>query len=153
MRCCYQALYDDKDHLKSHFRLARCLHDLGWHNEAKECLDIFCDIYPDYASSHTCESLADDIDKTLAKLNKTDEVNKQKASRVAKSRTQVEDDETLSKCYRKEKYLQDNYVDYVKRFVGHCNVATDIKEANFIGTNFIGAGSDDGSFYIWGLAF
>lgn len=41
--------------------------------------------------------------------------------------------------------------DYSKRFCGHCNMNTDIKEANFFGNNgeFIVGGSDDGAFYIW----
>ena len=41
--------------------------------------------------------------------------------------------------------------DYRSRFVGHCNTTTDIKEAAFLGQNgdFIMAGSDDGSFFIW----
>lgn len=41
--------------------------------------------------------------------------------------------------------------DYDKRYCGHCNINTDIKEANFFGSNgnFIVAGSDDGAFYIW----
>ncbi|XP_071482882.1 WD and tetratricopeptide repeats protein 1-like [Diadema antillarum] len=36
-------------------------------------------------------------------------------------------------------------------FCGHCNTTTDIKEANFFGSNgqYIMAGSDDGSFFIW----
>lgn len=48
--------------------------------------------------------------------------------------------------YEKEYKLQ--AVDYEQRFCGHCNTTTDIKEANFFG-NFIVAGSDDGSFFIW----
>lgn len=41
--------------------------------------------------------------------------------------------------------------DYNKRFCGHCNMNTDIKEANFFGQDgeFVVAGSDDGAFYIW----
>lgn len=41
--------------------------------------------------------------------------------------------------------------DYNKRFCGHCNIQTDIKEANFFGINdeFIVSGSDDGAFFIW----
>lgn len=41
--------------------------------------------------------------------------------------------------------------DFSKRFCGHCNLNTDIKEANFFGQDgeFIVAGSDDGAFYIW----
>ena len=45
-------------------------------------------------------------------------------------------------------------VDYCKRFSGHCNTTTDIKEAVFLGggwmrPEFVAAGSDDGSIYIW----
>lgn len=41
--------------------------------------------------------------------------------------------------------------DFDARFCGHCNTTTDIKEANFFGGNgqFVVAGSDEGSFFIW----
>lgn len=41
--------------------------------------------------------------------------------------------------------------DYSRRYCGHCNMQTDIKEVNFFGTNqeYVIAGSDDGAFYIW----
>lgn len=41
--------------------------------------------------------------------------------------------------------------DYTKRFTGHCSMNTDIKEANFLGSEgeYIVAGSDDGAVYIW----
>ena len=41
--------------------------------------------------------------------------------------------------------------DYQARFCGHCNTTTDIKEANFFGADgeYIVAGSDDGSFFLW----
>lgn len=44
-----------------------------------------------------------------------------------------------------------NSIDYSKRFCGHCNLYTDIKEANFFGSQsqFIVAGSDDGACFIW----
>jgi WD40 repeat protein len=38
---------------------------------------------------------------------------------------------------------------YLNRFVGHCNVQTDIKEAVFIGDSFVAAGSDDGRMYLY----
>jgi WD and tetratricopeptide repeats protein 1 len=43
------------------------------------------------------------------------------------------------------------HCDERQRFVGHCNVNTDIKEANFFGDRdeFVMAGSDDGRMYIW----
>lgn len=41
--------------------------------------------------------------------------------------------------------------DYTSRYVGACNTTTDIKEANFFGSNcqFIVSGSDDGKIMIW----
>ncbi|ODM96150.1 WD and tetratricopeptide repeats protein 1 [Orchesella cincta] len=47
-----------------------------------------------------------------------------------------------------EKEYENQAVDYKQRFCGHCNTTTDIKEATFFG-NFVVAGSDDGSFYIF----
>ncbi|CAL8110183.1 unnamed protein product [Orchesella dallaii] len=47
-----------------------------------------------------------------------------------------------------EKEYENQAVDYKQRFCGHCNTTTDIKESSFFG-NFIVAGSDDGSFFIW----
>lgn len=42
-------------------------------------------------------------------------------------------------------------LDFSRRYCGHCNINTDIKEANFYGpqSEFIVAGSDDGALYIW----
>lgn len=50
-----------------------------------------------------------------------------------------------------EQSRQQNAFDYCRRFVGHCNTHTDIKEATFLGENgnYIGAGSDDGNVFIW----
>jgi len=41
--------------------------------------------------------------------------------------------------------------DYSTRYLGTCNTTTDIKEANFLGSDgqYIMAGSDDGKFFIW----
>ncbi|XP_078433409.1 transducin family protein / WD-40 repeat family protein isoform X2 [Wolffia australiana] len=49
----------------------------------------------------------------------------------------------------------DNKVEYAvdmkQRYVGHCNVGTDIKQASFLGRRgeFIASGSDDGRLFIW----
>lgn len=44
--------------------------------------------------------------------------------------------------------------DVVRRYIGYCNVQTDIKEASFFGKNdaYIVAGSDDGRAFIWDKA-
>lgn len=38
---------------------------------------------------------------------------------------------------------------FLQRYVGSCNISTDIKEANFFGDSHIAAGSDDGRVLIW----
>ncbi len=50
-----------------------------------------------------------------------------------------------------EHELRKGSCDYEARFCGHCNTTTDIKEANFFGADgeYIVAGSDDGSFFLW----
>ncbi|PIK40628.1 putative WD and tetratricopeptide repeats protein 1-like [Apostichopus japonicus] len=50
-----------------------------------------------------------------------------------------------------ERFFRSKAFDYQERFCGHCNTTTDIKEANFFGSDgqYIMAGSDDGSFFIW----
>ena len=41
------------------------------------------------------------------------------------------------------------FIDYSERFVGHSNCQTDIKEANFLGSEYLAAGSDCGNLFIW----
>eukprot|EP00249_Psilotum_nudum_P013622 c24430_g1_i1 orf=253-2565(+) len=42
-------------------------------------------------------------------------------------------------------------LDMRQRYVGHCNVGTDIKQASFLGEqgDFVASGSDDGRWFIW----
>ncbi|GLG95424.1 Protein will die slowly, partial [Gryllus bimaculatus] len=61
MRDCHTALLLDPDHIKAHFRLARCLLELQWTEEAWECLQVFKAKFPDHAHSHACKALAKDI--------------------------------------------------------------------------------------------
>jgi WD and tetratricopeptide repeat-containing protein 1 len=57
------ALSLDSMHLKSHFRLAKCLNDLKWHNDADDCLTIFCQRFPDYSKTSACENLLKEVNK------------------------------------------------------------------------------------------
>ncbi|KAJ6648158.1 WD and tetratricopeptide repeats protein 1, partial [Pseudolycoriella hygida] len=60
-------------------------------------------------------------------------------------------DRIMLKLTEKEIALRSEAKDYKEWFVGHCNTTTDIKEANFFGSDgkYIVAGSDDGHFFIW----
>lgn len=69
MRDCYQALSLDPGHMKSHFRLCKCLNELGWCSEASECLKIFTGKFPDYASTPACEALVKEVKDSLRKTS------------------------------------------------------------------------------------
>ncbi|KAK6938093.1 WD40 repeat [Dillenia turbinata] len=48
-------------------------------------------------------------------------------------------------------YQPETVIDMKQRYVGHCNVGTDIKQASFLGQRgeYIASGSDDGRWFIW----
>ena len=60
--------------MKAHFRLARCLHELAWSQEAFECLRLFKQQFPDYAKSPACETLDRDIKASI--FSQTEGTNK-----------------------------------------------------------------------------
>lgn len=70
LRDCHSALQIDPNHLKAHFRLARCLYELSWPQEAYDCLQQFKNKFPDYAKSNACETLDKDIKAAI--YSKTD---------------------------------------------------------------------------------
>ncbi|CAM8942425.1 unnamed protein product [Rhodiola kirilowii] len=58
---------------------------------------------------------------------------------------------TKSPQNSRETYQPEAALDMKRRYVGHCNVGTDIKQASFLGQrgDFIAGGSDDGRWFIW----
>lgn len=58
---CHQALHLEHNHMKAHFRMARCLYELGWVQEAFDCLQVFKSKFPDYGNSQACNALDRDI--------------------------------------------------------------------------------------------
>lgn len=147
LRDCYVALTLDHNHLKAHFRLARCLHELHWTIEALECLQVFKSKFPEHAQSHACEALDRDIRAAISTKTETEsEDGGSESSSTSSSRRNKK--QPISK---QEEAWRTLAYDYESRFCGHCNTTTDIKEANFFGSQgqYIVAGSDDGSFFIW----
>ncbi|KAK3596933.1 hypothetical protein CHS0354_002500 [Potamilus streckersoni] len=143
LRDCHNALRHDHNHLKAHFRLARCLHELSWPKEAFDCLNKFKSKFPDYARSHACEALDKDIRAAIfSSASEPEDSNQSNSDSPQHRRNRLSD---------QEKQWQSDACDYEARFCGHCNTTTDIKEANYFGSNgqYIVAGSDDGSFFIW----
>ncbi|CAB3254277.1 unnamed protein product [Arctia plantaginis] len=134
---CYKAIKLDSTHVKSHFRLAKGLMDLKKAREAHECLLYFKDKFPRHANSHAVFLLQKDINVALESMEtQPDEAG------------DTEENQPTSLL---ERQLRTSALDYSQRFLGHCNTTTDIKEANFLGpdSNYIAAGSDDGSMFIW----
>ncbi|OMO57676.1 hypothetical protein COLO4_35194 [Corchorus olitorius] len=48
-------------------------------------------------------------------------------------------------------YQPEAVIDMKRRYIGHCNVGTDIKQASFLGQRgeYVASGSDDGRWFIW----
>ncbi|XP_022982475.1 WD and tetratricopeptide repeats protein 1-like isoform X2 [Cucurbita maxima] len=48
-------------------------------------------------------------------------------------------------------YQPEPVIDMKQRYVGHCNIGTDIKQASFLGQRgeYVASGSDDGRWFIW----
>lgn len=145
LRDCHSALQLDFNYLKAHYRLARCLYELSWPQEAHDCLQQFKTKFPDYAKNSACEALDRDI--KAAMFSKTDHDD----SEAGKSESDASSRKRVAAISEQEKVWRNDAYDYEMRFCGHCNTTTDIKEANFFGSNgqYIVAGSDDGSFFIW----
>ena len=145
LRDCYSAIQIDPQHVKAHFRLAKCLFELSWKTEALECLNVFKRKFPDYINSQACGHLDRDIKASIYGNTENQEENPNSQDKNRSNRQKEFDIPPTEDQWR------DDAVDYEKRFCGHCNTTTDIKEANFFGSSgqYIVAGSDDGSFFIW----
>ncbi|XP_017468152.1 PREDICTED: WD and tetratricopeptide repeats protein 1 [Rhagoletis zephyria] len=141
LRDCHQALRLDPSYIKAHFRLARALLVLGRPQEADECLKELIIRFPSYANNHGIMMLHKDI-----KENRQMTQSQQQQQHVS--------DQQHYNCLERtdaEYQWRSKAKDYSKRFVGHCNTTTDIKEANYFGNDgeYIVAGSDNESFFIW----
>ncbi|XP_054722038.1 WD and tetratricopeptide repeats protein 1-like [Uloborus diversus] len=133
VRDCHVAMKLDPNYLKVHFRLIQCLHKLGWVKESWDCLQKEI-IYI----------------QSSAKSTKADVENEETESSGSSSGNPVNPPRSIV-ISSKEKAWRSSTFDYESRYCGHCNTTTDIKEANFFGSygQYIVAGSDDGSIFIW----
>ncbi|XP_044770379.1 WD and tetratricopeptide repeats protein 1 isoform X6 [Neomonachus schauinslandi] len=149
LRDCLKAISLNPCHLKAHFRLARCLFELKYVAEALECLDDFKGKFPEQAHSSACDALGRDI--TAALFSKNDGEEKKGAGGGGGGPVRLRSTSRKDSISEDEMVLRERSYDYQFRYCGHCNTTTDIKEANFFGSNaqYIVSGSDDGSFFIW----
>jgi len=63
LRDCLAALSLQPDHIKAHLRMARCLADLDWRDEASACLTSFRSKHPEHRRSVHCVELEQDLAK------------------------------------------------------------------------------------------
>ncbi|KAI1308657.1 WD and tetratricopeptide repeats protein 1 [Halotydeus destructor] len=154
LRDCHEALRLDSKNMKAHFRLIRCLFELKWFREASKCLEQFKSMFVMEASTHALTALERDIksaiaDKETKKTNGCCKDDGQKNVRIGLERPEPITHYQVTGQSEQEEDWQAMAYDYKQRFCGHCNTTTDIKEANFLGSSHIVAGSDDGFFFIW----
>uniref|UniRef100_A0A915IQG4 WD and tetratricopeptide repeats protein 1 n=1 Tax=Romanomermis culicivorax TaxID=13658 RepID=A0A915IQG4_ROMCU len=175
LRDCYTTLHLEPENLKALFRLCKCLYELNQYHSAQCCLEIFMQKYPEQAQSHSCIKLWNEVSSSIKndknsdsptnKRQRTFENNsgatshQQQNQDLSTDSANGERDELYSNLTPtsnnflsdQEKSLQSRAYDYCKRYCGHCNTTTDIKEANFFGCNgeYVMGGSDDGKFFIW----
>jgi len=82
---CVRALKLQPGHVKAMLRLARCLHEMEWANEAVVALSIFRNRYPDHVNSHDCVQLDEEIKSAAAERLKHKE-SKKSTEKSANSR-------------------------------------------------------------------
>lgn len=149
-----QLLVDYKNCAKLYQLRASALLNRGWKGDHYQVLrDLCCaaSLDPsqplfDTASNSEAKLLMESIEKEFEDAKACRQVAKFLVSCAIAAGHEY----PLNNAHQESLRRLDAY-DYTKRFCGHCNMNTDIKEANFFGSNdeFIVGGSDDGAFYIW----
>jgi len=177
-RDCITTLNINPGHIKALLRLSKCLHELERHDEARKCLHVFKNRYPNHAKSKDCQQLEKEINEAEAEAASVLKSEQEGEADEEEIIQQASDDSTTppplqdgeepmvveptatkpSGAGRKGKNFSEKELlwrskaaDYTRRYVGACNTSTDIKEANFFGADgqFIMSGSDDGKIFMW----
>lgn len=149
--------------MKAHFRLAVCLYELDKLKDSKIYLDQFTMKYPSYKTSAAYKSLHSDLLNAQTNKDKFDgnyytiifvliclvfcvkylsffsivcvlDLGK-KTRETLDTTSNVLDALHIEQAQKinVEKYFRNQAKDYDRRYYGHCNTSTDIKEANFFG--------------------
>ncbi|KAL7127712.1 hypothetical protein ABFS83_14G269600 [Erythranthe nasuta] len=92
-----------------------------------------------------------DVDSDVLPRNLNLRIHRIGDSAVETERSNGSCEWPLLSCENEAPYQPEMAVDMKQRYVGHCNIGTDIKQASFIGQRgeYIASGSDDGRWFIW----
>lgn len=163
LRDCHEALKLDRLTIKAHLRIVRCLVELSLLDESLSYLSAFKLAFPDHANSSSCAALESDIARKSkngekrngAKTSTTpprssssspsgflrssengggggDNIGLSSSSSSSSSSLPPTGAASGEKKGGGDRSPPECY-DYYRRYCGHCNTTTDIKEANFFG--------------------
>ncbi|KAG8198426.1 hypothetical protein JTE90_021667 [Oedothorax gibbosus] len=145
VRDCYTALNLIPNYVNAHYRLCFAFIRLHWHRESLHCLTVMKEKYPNEITKAKFKDLKEYFNLKFPTSEHSDSNGHTSSSGDRTYYVDAGDIQEQEQIWRALAY------DYETRYIGHCNTTTDIKEANFFGSNgqYIVAGSDDSSFYIW----
>ncbi|CAH1109387.1 unnamed protein product [Psylliodes chrysocephalus] len=126
--------------IQAYIGLIESLLDLKWTTEAQQWLDYFSTL-PTNNNHPQVNLLRTKLEKLIVS-NQTKEQDNDSFEEKERLCRKVDEAE-------QKKRLESR--DFEMRFLGHCNITTDIKEANFLGEdgNYVCAGSDEGIIFVW----
>lgn len=132
-RLSHRALHQAPLYRKCRLRAIDALKELKLIDRAKVELELLLEFDSENSSKKDVQKVQDKLeDLTKPDQNKTDLTITGQKVREMKITKELE-----------------KHIDYANRFIGHSNCHTDIKEANFLGSDYITAGSDCGNLFIW----
>lgn len=100
------------EHKQAYIGLIKCLIALKWEEEANVWLKQFCKLFPENVATPQIKCVFDELQGIKPTLS---------------------EEITMKKVEESEKKVRLESFDFEKRYIGHCNTTTDIKEANFLG--------------------
>lgn len=142
LRDCQTALTLDPTYEKAHFRLARALFTLGYVDETSECVTELRNRFPSHAKNKSVLMLMKEIEMEQKKTVALEE------AALVETNQELVSHFAIRFCGQGDHFAflfqrwRARALDYAERFIGHCNVTTDIKEANYLGNdgNYVIAG-------------
>ncbi|XP_054163178.1 WD and tetratricopeptide repeats protein 1-like [Oppia nitens] len=156
LRDCYTALQLDGNYYKANYRLCKCLLALEWFREANDCYDTYKQKFAEQADTDASQKLYREIQQAVNnKSSDQSSTCRSRSSPYTETDSNGSNDDVIynmsNAVNSQEREWRSLSFDYKSRYCGHCNTTTDIKEANFFGSDgqYIIAGSDDGSFFVW----